>query len=103
MLEYFTGILQIEQLAAEHTWRKIFFTDKLRLQMLMSRQRAQVKLRNENEIKANNNNNINKVGVILAGEWSGQFYCLLIVILSHHKVIQQVSKVEVEEIQIVEP
>ena len=43
---------QIEQLAAEHTWRKIFFTDKLRLQMLMSRQRTQMKLQsNDNEIQ----------------------------------------------------
>ena len=44
-------ICQVEQLAAEHTWRKIFFTDKLRLQMLVSRQRSQMKLQgNENEI-----------------------------------------------------
>jgi len=43
---------EVEQLAAEHTWRKIFFTDKLKLQMLMSRQRTQTKLRgNENEIQ----------------------------------------------------
>jgi len=31
---------EIEQLATEHTWRKIFFTNKLKLQMLVSRQRS---------------------------------------------------------------
>lgn len=50
---------EIEDLAAEHSWRKIFFTDKLRLQMMLSRQKSQLKLKiNDNNIMKDNHTEI---------------------------------------------